>query len=210
MEHLPTPLSRVESDAMITRMEKHFERHSFGAWAVEIPGVTPFAGFIGLFVPRFDAHFTPCVEIGWRLDEPYWGHGYATEGALAVTTFGFNVLHLNEIVSFTVPSKHEITPCHGKDWHDAYSRRRLRSSISACGTPTTTTRTLPARSRCAAQLWVAPDVALASLGTTRLMRGLRYRCPPTNRASHASTSLAAIPENFPSDKTLRCPSCEPP
>lgn len=104
MEHLPAALSRAESDAMITRMEEHFERQSFGAWAVEIPGATPFAGFIGLFVPRFEAHFTPCVEIGWRLDEPYWGHGYATEGALAVTTFGFNVLHLNEIVSFTVPS----------------------------------------------------------------------------------------------------------
>jgi len=80
MEHLPTPLSRVESDAMITRMEEHFERHSFGAWAVEIPGVTPFAGFIGLFVPRFDAHFTPCVEIGWRLDEPYWGQGAGGKG----------------------------------------------------------------------------------------------------------------------------------
>ncbi len=104
MEHLPAALSRAESDAMIDRMEEHFEGHGFGAWAVEIPGVTPFAGFIGLFVPCFEAHFTPCVEIGWRLDEPYWGHGYATEGALAVTTFGFNVLHLNEIVSFTVPS----------------------------------------------------------------------------------------------------------
>lgn len=101
MEYLPAALSRAESDALIDRIETHFERHGFGVWAVEIPGVAPFAGFIGLMVPQFDAHFTPCVEIGWRLDEPYWGRGYATEGAHAVAQFGFDVLHLNEIVSFT-------------------------------------------------------------------------------------------------------------
>ena len=76
----------------------------FGAWAVEIPNVAPFAGFLGLTIPRLEAHFTPCVEIGWRLDERYWGYGYATEGARAVATFGFNSLHLSEIVSYTVPA----------------------------------------------------------------------------------------------------------
>lgn len=104
MEYLPAVLSRVESDALIERIETHFERREFGPWAVEIPGVTSFAGFVGLMVPSFDAHFTPCVEVGWRLDEPYWGRGYATEGALAVARFGFDVLQLNEIVSFTVPA----------------------------------------------------------------------------------------------------------
>lgn len=104
MEHLPAALSRAESDALVVRIEAHFDRHGFGAWAVEIPNVTQFAGFLGLTVPRFEAHFTPCVEIGWRLDEEHWGHGYATEGARAVATFGFDALHLQEIVSFTVPA----------------------------------------------------------------------------------------------------------
>jgi RimJ/RimL family protein N-acetyltransferase len=102
MEHFPSLQTREQSDAGVGRIEAHFERHGFGLWAVEIPGVIPFAGFIGLSIPSFEAPFTPCVEIGWRLAADYWGHGYATEGARAVLAIGFDVLRLDEIVSFTV------------------------------------------------------------------------------------------------------------
>src|SRR5262245_46072755 len=77
MEYFPALLSRAESDARVARIEAHFEQHGFGLWAVEIVSVAPFAGFIGLSVPRFEAHFTPCVEIGWRLAAEYWGCGLA-------------------------------------------------------------------------------------------------------------------------------------
>ena len=103
MEYFPNVLSREESDALAKHIDEHFERHGFGLWAVEVPGVAPFAGFIGLSVPRFQAHFTPCVEVGWRLAAAYWGRGYATEGAQAALAFGFEALGLREIVSFTVP-----------------------------------------------------------------------------------------------------------
>src|SRR5262245_18948445 len=89
MEHFPSILSREESDARVASIEAHFEQHDFGLWAVEIPNVAAFAGFIGLAVTRFTAHFTPCVEIGWRLAAASWGHGYATEGARAALAFGF-------------------------------------------------------------------------------------------------------------------------
>ena len=102
MQYLPGALSHEESDRFIGRIEAHFDRHDFGLWAVEIPGQVPFAGFIGLSIPAFDAHFTPCVEIGWRLAAAQWGRGYATEGARAVLSFGFETLRLGEIVSFTV------------------------------------------------------------------------------------------------------------
>jgi RimJ/RimL family protein N-acetyltransferase len=104
MEFFPGALSREESDARADGIDAHFERHGFGLWAVEIPGVTRFAGFIGLSIPRFEAHFTPCVEIGWRLDALHWNQGYATEGARAALAFGFGSLQAEEIVSFTVPA----------------------------------------------------------------------------------------------------------
>jgi len=103
-EYLPTVLSREQSDAKVAQIEAHFDQHGFGLWAVEIPGVAPFAGFLGLSTPRFEAHFTPSVEIGWRLSAEHWGHGYATEGARAVLAFGFDVVLLEEIVSITVPA----------------------------------------------------------------------------------------------------------
>lgn len=104
MEHFPATLSREESDARAAFIEAQFEEHGFGLWAVEIVNVTRFAGFIGLSIPRFKAHFTPCVEIGWRLAAEHWGRGYATEGARAALAFGFDVLALKEIVSYTVPA----------------------------------------------------------------------------------------------------------
>ena len=101
MRYFPARLSRDQSDALADRIETHLNEHGWGLWAVEIPGIAPFAGFIGLARPGFDAHFTPCVEIGWRLSAEFWGHGYATEGALEVLAFGFRELALNAIVSFT-------------------------------------------------------------------------------------------------------------
>ncbi|HEY7335813.1 MAG TPA: GNAT family N-acetyltransferase [Bryobacteraceae bacterium] len=102
MEYFPSLLSRSDSDAGADRAEAGIAQNGFGFWAVEIPGEAPFAGFIGLNRPRFETHFTPCIEIGWRLARPFWGCGYATEGAAAALDFGFNNLGLEEIVSFAV------------------------------------------------------------------------------------------------------------
>ena len=103
MEHFPERLSRHESDRLVENIEAHFQRHRFGLWAAQLRATGEFIGFVGLSVPRFEAAFTPCVEIGWRLDAAHWGAGLATEGARAVIRYGFDVLSLEEIVSFTVP-----------------------------------------------------------------------------------------------------------
>jgi ribosomal-protein-alanine N-acetyltransferase len=104
MEFFPKVLTRAESDAVAGRIRDHFARHGFGLWAVEAPGAADFVGFVGLAIPSFEAHFTPCVEIGWRLAREHWGHGYATEAATAALAFGFGDRALEEIVAFTVPA----------------------------------------------------------------------------------------------------------
>lgn len=106
MRFFPAPYTRAESDAMVDRINAMMAEHGFGFYAVEVKGGAPFIGFVGLSVPRFEAAFTPCVEIGWRLVRSSWGQGYATEAATAVRDHGFERLGLNEIVSFTaVPNE---------------------------------------------------------------------------------------------------------
>jgi RimJ/RimL family protein N-acetyltransferase len=104
MEHFPGTMTRAESDAHADRIDEHFAEHGFGLWAVEAPGEVEFAGFVGLAVPRFEAHFTPAVEVGWRLAAEWWGRGYATEAAREALRFGFTEAGLSEIVSFTAPA----------------------------------------------------------------------------------------------------------
>ena len=106
MRYFPSTLTREECDAHVDRIEETFARRGYGLWAVEIPGVAPFTGFIGLTEPRFETHFTPCVEIGWRLAAEFWNRGFATEGAKAALAFGWDVLQLDEIVAMAVPSNH--------------------------------------------------------------------------------------------------------
>lgn len=101
MEFFPSLLTPEESNHLIDRAEAGFERNGFGFCAVELRTDHSFFGFIGLSMPNFQAHFTPCVEIGWRLASNFWGHGYATEGAQAIVKYAFHTLKLAEIVSFT-------------------------------------------------------------------------------------------------------------
>jgi hypothetical protein len=104
MEFVPNCLSRSQSDLLVDRIEEHFWKHSFGLYALELREDQSFIGFLGLAIPAFTAHFTPCVEIGWRMSANHWGRGLATEGARAVVRYAFEELRLVALVSFTVPA----------------------------------------------------------------------------------------------------------
>jgi RimJ/RimL family protein N-acetyltransferase len=101
MEHFPAALTRAESDAFADRIEVRFAEHGWGLWAVEIVETGEFTGYVGLTPQTFDVHFTPAVEVGWRLAYAYWGRGYAPEGGRAALDYAFDVIGLDEVVSFT-------------------------------------------------------------------------------------------------------------
>lgn len=106
MEYYPSTLTATESDAMIRRIEETFAAEELGLWAVEVPDMGPFIGYVGLWPAGFAAHFTPAIEVGWRLAKAYWGRGYATEAARTAVADGFTRLALSEIVSFTAVINH--------------------------------------------------------------------------------------------------------
>src|ERR1700689_388540 len=92
MEFMPKRLTRPESDLLCEQINEHFEKNAFGLFAAELQEDRSFIGFVGLAVPSFEVHFTPCVEIGWRLAADYWRRGLATEGAQAVVKYAFEDL----------------------------------------------------------------------------------------------------------------------
>jgi ribosomal-protein-alanine N-acetyltransferase len=95
MEHFPATMTREASDAFVDFNMATIAERGWGLWAVEANG--EFIGFVGLNEPRFRSG----VEIGWRLRRTAWGHGYATEAALAVLDYAFDELGLDEVISFT-------------------------------------------------------------------------------------------------------------
>jgi RimJ/RimL family protein N-acetyltransferase len=101
MKYFPVPLTRAESDRLIARIEAGFDQRGYGLWALQLRATGEFLGFTGLDIPSFQAHFTPAVEVGWRLARSAWGRGYATEAGRASLAFGFEEAGLGEIVSFT-------------------------------------------------------------------------------------------------------------
>jgi RimJ/RimL family protein N-acetyltransferase len=99
-EHLGDLLTREQSDAAVARFQAAFDQRGYGWWAVEVLTTGQFIGFTGLDQVEDGMPFTG-VEIGWRLARSAWGHGYATEAALAALAFGFDTLELPEILAVT-------------------------------------------------------------------------------------------------------------
>ncbi|WP_129649523.1 GNAT family N-acetyltransferase [Peristeroidobacter agariperforans] len=101
MRYFPSLISEEQSRASVDYWLSQFGEHGWSNWAVELKDSGEFIGFVGLWIPKQELPFSPCVEIGWRLARRFWGQGYATEGARASLSIGFEQLGLPEIVSYT-------------------------------------------------------------------------------------------------------------
>ncbi len=107
MEHMLPLTPREASNAWINRQLAHLTANGFCFWAVEAKEGGAFVGAVGLIRVSYAAHFTPAVEVGWRVARAFWGLGYAPEAAAAAIRFGFNTIQLPEIVANTVANNHK-------------------------------------------------------------------------------------------------------
>ena len=90
-----------QAAAWALNYQDDLDRYGFGFWAVEIRTSGEFIGFTGLNTVDEEMPFSG-VELGWRLAQPAWGHGYATEAGLAALRYGFDAMGLPEVVAVTM------------------------------------------------------------------------------------------------------------
>ncbi|MER9726974.1 MULTISPECIES: GNAT family N-acetyltransferase [unclassified Mesorhizobium] len=91
---------RAAIEAWRNVQRDHFRTYGYGIWALEDLDTGGGIGFCGLMNVPYQTHFTPAVEIAWRLHAEYWGRGYATEAASAALSFGFERVGLSEVVAY--------------------------------------------------------------------------------------------------------------
>ena len=103
MQFMPAVLGDDQCSVLVERNLEHWREHGFGLWSLEVKGGPTFVGYAGLLRTSFVAPFTPSVEIDWMLARDAWRQGYAVEAASAICMRAFDVLGIDELVSFTVP-----------------------------------------------------------------------------------------------------------
>lgn len=101
MEFFPKKLTREETQKMVERLQVIFDESGYTFFAVDLLETSELIGFIGMINATFEAEFTPCVEIGWRLSPSTWNKGLATEGAKGCLKYAFTQFEMNEIYSIT-------------------------------------------------------------------------------------------------------------
>jgi RimJ/RimL family protein N-acetyltransferase len=126
------------TDQWIDRQKAHLAEHGFCFWAMENKAAGAFTGAVGLLRVAYTAHFTPAVEVGWRIPQPFWGQGFASEAAAASIRFGFEMLMLPEIVANTVPVN--MRSRRVMERLDRFRLRQIRSSLESRAVPSAWSR----------------------------------------------------------------------
>jgi [ribosomal protein S5]-alanine N-acetyltransferase len=106
-----TPPSLEKVARFVAFQQKHWEKFGYGNWAIVPTGETEMAGWVGLqFLPELNE-----TEVGFLLDAPFWGKGYATEAARASLQFGFDHFDFDHIIALVHPenlaSRRVIAKC---------------------------------------------------------------------------------------------------
>lgn len=84
------------------RLLSYRRDHGHTFWAVERRSDGAILGFCGLKRCNQQGGPIGAMEVGWRLREDAWGHGYAKEAAIASLDLAFDRYGADEVVALTV------------------------------------------------------------------------------------------------------------
>jgi RimJ/RimL family protein N-acetyltransferase len=90
-------MTRVETEAFLTRQLKLWVDYGFGGCAVREVERPDVIGVVGMAVPTVLREHLPPVTVGWRFSPTVWGRGYAMEAAAAVLDQAFTTMALGSV-----------------------------------------------------------------------------------------------------------------
>jgi RimJ/RimL family protein N-acetyltransferase len=94
------PLSRADSWRQLATFLGHWALRGYGVWGVEHRETGAFMGRVGCLNPEG----WPGFEIGYTLDRPYWGQGYATEAVRVSLNYARTVCRQDRVISIIRPA----------------------------------------------------------------------------------------------------------
>jgi len=91
----PAPMTRPDAWRALSSGLGHWILRGYGAWSVERKSDRAYIGRVGMINPEG----WPGLEVGWTLDQPFWGKGYATEAAAAAMRYAFLTQPVERVIS---------------------------------------------------------------------------------------------------------------
>jgi RimJ/RimL family protein N-acetyltransferase len=93
--------SEEQSRSFLNRAADHWKSHGFGLWLFRDQASGDFVGYGGIKHAIVEGHDE--IELAYAIRSDYWGKGFATEISRAALKLGFDTMHLDRIVAFTLP-----------------------------------------------------------------------------------------------------------
>ena len=91
------PFHREQMEQWVQRNLQHQDAHGYGLFTVIHRADGIVIGDCGL--EQMNEHGEPVAELGYDFRSNYWNQGFATEAAIAVRDYAFDVLKLPQLIS---------------------------------------------------------------------------------------------------------------
>ena len=90
-----------QTRSFLERAADHWKSHGFGLWIFHEHAGDDFVGYGGIKHAIVEDHDE--IELAYAITSDHWRKGFATEIAMAALQHGFDSIHLERIVAFTLP-----------------------------------------------------------------------------------------------------------
>lgn len=91
-----------ETRKIIEFVRNQYTENGIGRFAVILKETNEFMGWCGIkFVTETENGNTNFYDFGYRLNEKFWGKGYATEASFAWLKYGFEIMKIDKMNAYT-------------------------------------------------------------------------------------------------------------